>query len=160
MSLTPDKIALKRATGEMILGVGGVEAAASFCRVGKSKLSENQGPQNEDSFVALDVVADLEPLARSRPGWPHVTRQLCRTMGGAFVELPDAKLVGRDLPGCAALHAKEASEVTARLFEATRGGPLTAALIDSHELEREAREAVEASVQLLAMIQAIKGEGE
>jgi len=160
VSLTPDKIALKRATAEMIAGVGGLEASAPFCRVGKSKLSENQGLRHEDSFVAVDVVADLEPLARNRPGWPHVTRFLCRINGGAYVELPDPKIVGRDLPGCAAIHAKEASEVTARLFEATREGPLTPEIIDQFELEREAREAVEASVQLLAMIQAIKGGGE
>jgi hypothetical protein len=160
MSLTPDKIALKRATADVIAGVGGVEAAANFCRVGKSKLSENQTPQNEDSFAALDVIADLEPLARARPGWPHVTRLFCRANGGAFVELPQAQSAGHDLAGCAAAHAKEASEVTARLFEATRNGPLTPAVIDQFELEREAREAVEASVQLLAMIQAIKGGGE
>lgn len=70
--MTPDTLALKRATAETIKGVGGLEAAADFCRVGKSVLSDNQSPNRADSFIAIDVVADLEPLARERAGWPHV----------------------------------------------------------------------------------------
>lgn len=157
MSLTPEKIAAKRATREMIAGAGGVEAAAPFCRVGKSKLSENQNEACEDSFVALDVVLDLEPLARSRPGWPHVTRFLCQQVGGAFVPLPNVGTPAGDVHAGAATHAKEANDVTTRLFEATSQGRLTPELIRKHDLIREAREAVEASVRLLAMLEAIEG---
>lgn len=155
--LTPEKLALKRATGEMIAGVGGLEAAAGFCRVGKSKLSENQSINCPESFAAVDVVADLEPLARNRPGWPHVTRFLCQQMGGAFVALPSAANAGGDIHAAAGVHAKEASDVTARLLAAAAQGPMTREIVQRNELVREAREAVEASVQLLALIEAIAG---
>jgi hypothetical protein len=111
--VTPDLLALKRATAEMVKGVGGVEAAASFCRVGKSTLSDAQNMNKDDCFVALDVIADLEPLARSREGWPHVTRNLCQIMGGTFVALPDAPATREDLLSLLASLTKELSEVTA-----------------------------------------------
>ncbi|MBM6576364.1 hypothetical protein KCP91_08260 [Microvirga sp. SRT01] len=111
--MTPDLLALKRATAEMVKGVGGVEAAASFCRVGKSTLSDAQNMNKDDCFVALDVIADLEPLARSREGWPHVTRNLCQIMGGTFVALPDAPATREDLLSLLASLTKELSEVTA-----------------------------------------------
>lgn len=156
-ALTPLKIELKRATGEVIAGVDGVEAAASRCRVGKSVLSENQSVHRGESFIAIDVLADLEPLSRARAGWPAVTRILCRANGGAFVELPDPQDPSGDIHGAAAAHAKESSEITARLFAAARDGKLTREAIRKHELIREAREAVEASVQLLAHLEAIDG---
>ena len=39
--MTPELIDLERATAETIKGVGGLEAAAGFCRVGKSVLGDN-----------------------------------------------------------------------------------------------------------------------
>lgn len=156
--LTPEKLALKEATAEMIKGCGGLEAAAGLCRVGKSKLSENQSINAEDSFAGIDVVFDLEDKSRSRPGWPHVTRFLCRRMGGAFVELPRYDDPRGDVSASAAKHAKEASEVTTRLFEAAAAGGLTRETIKKFDLIREAREAVEASVQLLAELEAIEEE--
>ncbi|RIA37501.1 hypothetical protein DFR49_3386 [Hephaestia caeni] len=153
--MTPEKLAIKRATAEMIKGVGGLEASAGLCRVGKSTLGDNQSVNHDDSFVALDVVLDLEPLTRERAGWPHITRLMCRNNGGAFVALPDPQGLGDDLNACAARHAKEASEVTARLFDAMGNGQITAAKISKHDLLREAREAIEASVQLQAMLEAI-----
>ena len=158
MKLTPDKLAAKRATREMIAGAGNLEGAAPYCRVGKSKLSENQNPSCEDSFVALDVVMDLEPLARARPGWPHVTRFLCQQMGGAFVQLPQIGDPTGDLHACAAVHAKEASEVTTGVLQAFAQGRITREIIQSTGLIRETRQAVEASVQLLAMLEAIEGQ--
>lgn len=88
--MTPEMIALKRATGEMIRGVGGLEVAAQYCRVGKSALSDNQSLNKTESFVAIDVVAALEPLARERDGWPHVTRALAEDMGFLLFKRPDA----------------------------------------------------------------------
>ncbi len=159
--MTPELIAGKRATAEMIKGVGGVEASAEFCRVGKSVLSDNQNVNRADSFVAIDVVACLEPLARQREGWPHVTRWLCRRNGGAFVELPQPGAArGSDVHAAAARHAKESSEITAGLFSALSETRLTPDCVRQRGLVREAREAVEAAVQLLAMLEAIEAGGE
>ena len=156
--MKPEKIIYKRATAEIIKGVGGLEAASGFCRVGKSVLGDNQSINKPDSFIAIDVLADLEPLARDREGWPHVTRILCAANGGAFVKLPEPGIADGDIHQCAAKHAKEANEVTSRLFEALGSGRITAKKVRDHELVREAREAVEASVQLLAMLEEIAGE--
>jgi hypothetical protein len=111
-AMTPDLLILKRATSEMIKGVGGLEAAAGVCRVGKSVLSDNQSPNRADSFVAIDVVAELEPLARERSGWPHVTRALCRVMGGTFVPIPEAPATREDLLKLLADQAREQSDLT------------------------------------------------
>lgn len=91
--MTPDRIALKVATAAMIKGVGGFEAAAGYCRIGKTQLqvqADHRNPANASQFVAVDVIADLEPLARERDGWPHVTRALATALGFALVELPTA----------------------------------------------------------------------
>lgn len=120
--MTPEKLDLKRATQEMIRGVGGLEAAAGFCRVGKSVLGDNQSISKPESFVALDVVEDLEPLARDRDGWPHVTRAMCRHMGGVFVAIPEGRATGADLMGMLARKVKEGADVSSSLCEALRDG--------------------------------------
>ncbi|WP_342248636.1 hypothetical protein [Sphingomonas sp. OTU376] len=110
--MKPERISLKVATAEMIKGVGGLEAAAGFCRVGKSVLGEAQSISCPDRYVAIDVVADLEPLARDREGWPHVTRALCLAMGGVFVALPSTPPGREDLIGSVGRLAGEAADVT------------------------------------------------
>ena len=110
--MTPEKLNLKRATGEMLKGVGGLEAASGFCRVGKSALGDNQSVNKPESFVALDVIADLEPLARDRDGWPHVTRALAATMGFVLVKLPDAPASNADMLTLVGRHAKESADVS------------------------------------------------
>lgn len=109
--MKPESIGLKLATADMIKGVGGLEAAAGFCRVGKSVLGEAQSVSCPERFVAVDVVADLEPLARDRAGWPHVTRALCRQMGGVFVLLPASEPAREDLIGSVGRVSKEAADV-------------------------------------------------
>jgi hypothetical protein len=110
--MRPERIALKLATGEMIKGVGGLEAAAGFCRVGKSVLGDAQNVNCPDRWATIDVVADLEPLTRDREGWPHVTRALCHLMGGVFVTVPESAPVREDLIGSVGRLAKEAADVT------------------------------------------------
>ncbi len=107
-----ERIALKRAFGETIRGVGGLEAAAGFCRVGKSVLGDAQNINCADRWPTLDVIADLEPLARDREGWPHVTRALCREMGGAFVLLPGAPTERGDFLRTAGELGRESADVT------------------------------------------------
>jgi hypothetical protein len=120
--VTPEKLNLKRATGEMLKGVGGLEAASGFCRVGKSALGDNQSVNKPESFVALDVIADLEPLARDRDGWPHVTRALAAAMGFVLVKLPEAQATTADLLNLVGRHAKEGSDVSQAVCKALSDG--------------------------------------
>lgn len=146
--MTPEQLELKRATGETIKGVGGLEAAASFCRVGKSALSDNQSVNHADSYIAIDVLADLEPLARERSGWPHVTRALCRRMGGVFVPQPEVQSTGADLLQLLAGHAQESADVSRAICEGMADGKVCP--IDARKIRTEVAQAME----LLALIDA------
>jgi hypothetical protein len=151
--MKPEAIFLKRATAEMIKGVGGLEAAAGFCRVGKSVLHEAQSINCPDRFVAIDVVADLEPLARDREGWPHVTRALCHQMGGVFVLVPN-RIAGReDLIGSVGRLAKEAADVTQTICAAVADGQIDGGEIAAARMQIEEAMAVLASLdrQLMTM---------
>lgn len=110
--MTPEHLNLKRATAEVVRGAGGVEAAAGFCRVGKSTLSDAQNPNKEDCFLAIDVAFDLEPLARERSGWPHLTRAMCAANGGMFVPLPEAPVTREDLLMLLARKSRESADLT------------------------------------------------
>lgn len=156
--MKPERVALKRAFGEMIKGVGGVEAAAQFCRVGKSVLGDAQNVNCPERWPSLDVIADLEPLAREREGWPHVTRALCRELGGTFVALPDATGERADLLRSAGEIGRDAAGVTQAICEA---------LADDNQVSaREARlirdRIAEAQAELVALdeqMRIIIGEG-
>lgn len=155
--MTPERIAGKRATAEMIKGVGGLEASAPYCRVGKSVLGDNGNVNRPDSFVAIDVVADLEPLARDREGWPHVTRWLCGVMGGVFVPLP-AGNGGPHLPDLLAAVGrltKEHGDVIAALCGALADGRLDAR--DAAGVRREIRDQQEQLAALDAQLAALDG---
>lgn len=141
--MTPELLDLKRATAETIKGVGGLEAAAGFCRVGKSVLGDNQSANRPDSFMALDVIAALEPLARERSGWPHVTRALCRRMGGVFVPVPDGRASGGELAELLARKIKEGADVSSALC---------AALGDGRVEPREARAVRDEIAELMELL--------
>ncbi|MBA15545.1 MAG: hypothetical protein CMN73_04230 [Sphingomonas sp.] len=145
--MTPEKLHLKRATQDMIRGVGGLEAAAGFCRVGKSVLGDAQNVHCRDRFVAIDVVADLEPLARERDGWPHVTRALCREMGGVFVPLPQAE--GADsVETCLIALASEFGDVAQAVREAMADKVWTLAEIEAATAELDQMDATSAKMRL------------
>ena len=146
--MTPELLDLKRATAETIKGVGGLEAAAGFCRVGKSALSDNQSVNHDASFIAVDVVADLEPLARERSGWPHVTRALCRRMGGMFVPRPDVLATGADLLMLLGRHAQESADVSRAICDAVADGKVCGD--DARRIRAEVAQAME----LLALVDA------
>lgn len=149
MMLTPEKLALKRATVEMIKAVGGLEAAAPYCRIGKTRLGA-AGSNNDDAFVPIDVVADLEPLARNRPGWPHVTRLLAAQQGFALVALPDAHASERDHLKTLAALMKDGGDVAGALGRALVDGELCAR--DRAECRRELWELIETAVAFHAQL--------
>jgi hypothetical protein len=67
---------LKTAFKRVLDDLGGIEAAASCTRVGKSQLSD-YGNIACDKMVPVDVVLDLELVS----GQPHVTAALAATQG-------------------------------------------------------------------------------
>ena len=155
--MTPEQLDLKRATAETIKGVGGLEMAATFCRVGKSALSDNQSVNHPHSFIALDALADLEPLARERSGWPHVTRALCRRMGGVFVPQPEVQTTGADLLQLLAGHAQEGADVARVICEAMADGKVCAA--DARKIKVEVAQAMELLARIDAGLTVIEQEG-
>ena len=153
--MTPEKLALKRATAEMIKGVGGLEAAAGFCRVGKSVLACNGSVNEPDSFVALDVVADLEPLARGRDGWPHVARALAAQSGFALVRLPDALPDAGGLLHLVAKQAKEGGDIASSICAALADGQVDA--VEARAARREVADLIQVMVAMDAALAAIEG---
>lgn len=151
--MTPEKLALKRATGEMLRGVGGLEAAAGFCRVGKTILGDNQSQNRPDSFVALDVIADLEPLARDRDGWPHVTRALAATMGFVLVKLPEAQVTNADLLNLLGRQAKEGGDISQAVCTALADGVVRRA--EARDIREEIRQQMEVLAAMDAALAAI-----
>lgn len=153
--MTPEKIALKRATAEMIKGVGGVEAAAGYCRVGKSVLSDNGSANRPDSFVAIDVVADLQPLAAGREGWPQITRALAAADGFALVKLPEAMPDGSALLHLLARLARENGEIARAVCEALADGKVCAG--EAKRIRGEVRDLIEGAVAMDAALAKIEG---
>ena len=154
--LAPEKLALKRAGADMVKGVGGFEAAAMFCRVGKSVLSEQCRPES-DGFLSIDVVMDLEPLAAGRAGWPHVTRLMAAHQVFALVKLPNAPPEGSDLLLLLARQSKEAGDVASAICEA-----LADQCVEPREaraVREQVRELIDVAVAMDAALAAIERAG-
>lgn len=158
--MKPEHLHLKQTTAELIKGVGGVEYAATVCRVGKSTLSDAQNPGKPDNFLAIDVVFDLEPLARERSGWPHVTRALCAANGGMFVPLPEAPVTREDLLMLLARKARESGDLTEAAIACCSS-------VDDNPAERrsaagraikELDEVVAVALEMRAALKSIEGE--
>lgn len=152
--MTPDKLHLKRMTAEMLKGVGGLDEATKFCRLQKSTLSDNQSVNKPESFVALDVIADLEPLARDRDGWPHVTRALASAMGFVLVKLPEAPATNADLLNLIGRHAKEGGDISQAACRALADGVVRRP--EAREIRTEIRQQMEVLAAMDAALAAIE----
>ncbi|WP_010218870.1 phage regulatory CII family protein [Sphingomonas sp. PAMC 26621] len=156
--MTPERIAIKLATAELIKGCGGLEASAGFCRVGKTVLGDNQSVNRPDSFVAIDVVQDLEPLARDREGWPHITRALAAGLGFALVRLPECTPSGTDLLMLLARLSKEGGDIASEICKALADQVVNPA--EARAIRKQLREQIEVAVQLDAALASIEGNQE
>lgn len=155
MTLAPDKQGAKNAFSALIAAVGGQEAAAGFCRVGQSKLSDYGNVNRPDAYPAIDVVIDLEAVTRGQAGAPHVTRYLARRAGFSLVPLPGAKPAGRSWNEHIAVTAKEAGDITSKLALAIDGGVSPR---EARELRREVAEALQAMVDLDTALAEVEGD--
>lgn len=77
------RAALKTAARVLIQRLGGIDAAATCTRVGRSNLAEYGSLHHPDRHMPVDVVADLEMIA----GEPLVTAALARAAGFTLVPL-------------------------------------------------------------------------
>jgi len=78
-----DRAALKTAGRRLVAKVGGLDAAATVCRLNRSALAETYDPHRPDRGMPADVVADLEAVAAE----PIVTQVLARLAGHALVPI-------------------------------------------------------------------------
>lgn len=113
----------KRLTRRLIAAVEGVEAAATYCRIGKSQLSDCCNP-NIAAFLPSDAIEDLEGAA----GDPILTRHLARAAGCRLVPLPD-------LPDDEDGLMQSLAEITGELGDLAHA--IRDALADSHVSPRE-----------------------
>lgn len=155
--MTPELRAAKRATREMIKGVGGLEAAAPYCRVGKSVLGEAQSDTTPHRYVPVDVVAALEPLAREREGWPHVTAWLCGQMGGVFVMVPEGAASDSDVLRGFGKMSREFGDTSEAILGALADGRFSDPEID--RADAELTQFIEAAVATREAVRALRGAG-
>jgi hypothetical protein len=74
--------ALRTAVRHLVQELGGIDAASTVCRVGRSQISDYQTPHG-DKFMPLDVVMQLEASL----GQPVVTTALALAAGCTLLPL-------------------------------------------------------------------------
>ncbi|WP_029066540.1 hypothetical protein [Labrenzia sp. DG1229] len=87
---------LKVATHRSVRQAGGLDAFAEVTRVGRKTLNDYSNTGNErhqDTFMPVDVLADLILDVKDRGEVPPLLTYLCELAGGAFVRVPEP---GRD----------------------------------------------------------------
>jgi hypothetical protein len=77
-----DYNAIKTAVKLVVADLGGIDAAASCTRVGRSQIAE-YGVPGKDSFAPADVIMDLERVG----GAAHITAALARAQGYMLVPM-------------------------------------------------------------------------
>lgn len=123
MKLVEEKaLAIKTATRLLITRVGGLEAAASVCRLAASALSECSSRNHLERMLPLDVALQLEEVA----GEPIVTAALARIQGRSLAS-PD--------PGAVPAVANAVGAVVAQA--GALAAQLIAAQADGHVCEVE-----------------------
>ncbi|WP_230769514.1 phage regulatory CII family protein [Sphingomonas sp. Leaf4] len=146
---------LKERTSELVARVGGLEAAANFCRVSKTALGRytSQSPADADYFAPVDVVRCLETAA----GEAIVTAHLASEAGGVFVAVPDVSASGADLLQLLSEQSRESSELTSAICTGLADGILTGA--EGRRIMREAEQLAAVAMRMRAEVALIVGEG-
>jgi hypothetical protein len=140
----PGDRALKSLLRALIDRLGGLDAAASIVRVGRSQLSSYGDPGAGNAFVPADVLAHLEAAA----GEPLVTAELARRANCAL--LPLTPIGGGDLAGRFARLGAETGQAFSAYADAIADGHLSAE--DSARIAREAQEVLAAAQAILALL--------
>lgn len=144
---------LKIKFGELVGRIGGLEAAASFCRVGKSTLARYASTVQADAdcFAPIDVVRDLEALA----GEPIITTTLCAMADGVFVAVPSAPAGTGDLLTMMSALSGEFNDTTRVVCAGLADGKFCP--VDAAKLERELDDVIRVAVSMRALARSIHG---
>ena len=114
---------LKAASRALVGAAGGAVAAAAVTRGDHQSVSRygSAHPDNEDRFMPIDVVADLESECEQ----PVLTRALAEMSGHLLVPVPRAVGSGTALGQVTAAALKETSQVFVELADALGDGKLS-----------------------------------
>jgi hypothetical protein len=146
---------LKIAFGELVGLVGGVEAAASDCRVSKSTIARyaSLSPADAECFAPVDVVRALEAVA----GQAVITAELVNMADGVFIKVPS---VTRPADLFAALSdlSREASELTTAICAGFNDGKFCD--VDAAKALSECNDVIQRAAQMGALLDTIIGDKE
>lgn len=145
ITLPPSLQAAKVATRDLVKSFGGQEAASAETGKSQSRICA-YGHQNMADFAPLDVIDALEDRTVGLPGWPHVTRWLCRQRGGEFVQLPDPNVSAPSWGKLVASIAKEHGELTSGVIADLDDNDISPA--EARARLKDAAELVHSAVQL------------
>lgn len=137
---------IKTATRRLIKAAGGIEGAATLCRVGKSNLSDYQSINRMDVFMPLDVAYDLE----RETGCNAVTIAMARVADGSFLPMKRGNL-NQCLPSQMAHVLKETGDVIGTVG-LTMGRPSPLSAEERSRLSDEIDEAVRALLVARTML--------
>lgn len=145
--------ALKIAFGELLGLVGGLEAAAGLCRVGKSTLARyaSLSPADAECFAPVDVVRALEAVA----GEAIVTTALATMADGTFVKLPSVAHPA-DLFGALAALSREVSDTTTAICAGFNDGKFCD--VDAGKTLAEVDDVIARATQMRALLLTIMGD--
>lgn len=144
---------LKIAFGELVGLVGGVEAAASDCRVSKSTIARyaSLSPADAECFAPVDVVRALEAVA----GQAVITAELANMADGVFMKLPSV-MRPADLFAALSDLSREASELTAAICAGFNDGKFCD--LDAAKARSECDDVIERAAQMRALLDTIIGD--
>ncbi len=146
---------LKIAFGELVALVGGLEAAASTCRVSKSTLARyaSLSPADAECFAPVDVVRALEAVT----GQAVVTSELACMADGTFVKLPSVARPA-ELFGALAALSRETSDTTTAICTGFNDGKFCD--VDAGKTLAEVNDVIARATQMRALLLTIIGEAE
>lgn len=150
----PEKQAIKAASKALVRAAGGVEAAAEFSRPNKTVLSDYGRPEG-DSFMPVDVVADLEAITHGTTGHPLVTRHLATRAGYALVQLPAADAMEVDWLAQVGALCAESTKIITGISAAAADRVVNAVEVRQHNLIEECDDLIALVVNMRARFERI-----
>ncbi len=137
--------ALKTAVLVVVRKLGGLDAAATCCRVGATNLQQYGSQAHPDRHIPADVILDLEAIA----GEPIITAALARAQGYRLE--PVTVRTSGDVISPAQRLMRASAELSNQLLDALEDQTISPAERDSllaqAELARAAADAVMASLR-------------
>lgn len=148
-----DYALLKVVSGDLVQKAGRGPRAAEKTRVGQQHLSDccSPEPRNEEKFLPLDVIADLEAAS----GSPIVTAALAELSGHVLVKAPEIIRSGTKLGRLTGEALKEVGEVFSKLGQILDDDSIAFPEADAFDAEAD-----QAIAKILALKLQVRAEAE